>query len=82
MPNRSSRLWRLDIQLSGGQLITEGSNDLLGEEVEHEPEGDGDGQGGQGPPEQGQADQGEAEPNEDGHKAGQGGVPVTVAAGL
>jgi hypothetical protein len=30
----------LDIDLSGGKLITEGGDDLLGEEVEHQPEGD------------------------------------------
>jgi hypothetical protein len=40
----------LDIDLSGGKLITEGGDDLLGEEVEHQPEGDGDGQSGQGAP--------------------------------
>jgi hypothetical protein len=33
-------------------------------------------------PEEGKADQGEAEPDENGHKAGQGRVPVTVAARL
>ncbi len=40
----------LDIDLSGGKLITEGGDDLLGQEVEHQPEGDGDGQSGQGAP--------------------------------
>jgi hypothetical protein len=33
-------------------------------------------------PEEGKADKGEAEPDENGHKAGQGRVPVTVAARL
>jgi hypothetical protein len=40
----------LDIDLSGGKLITEGGDDLLGEEVEHQPEGDRDGQSRQGAP--------------------------------
>ncbi len=33
-------------------------------------------------PEEGKADKGEAEPDENGHKAGQGRVPVAVAARL
>jgi hypothetical protein len=33
-------------------------------------------------PEEGKADKGEAEPDKNGHKAGQGRVPVTVAACL
>ncbi len=33
-------------------------------------------------PEESKADKGEAEPDENGHKAGQGRVPVTVAARL
>jgi hypothetical protein len=33
-------------------------------------------------PKEGKADKGEAEPDENGHKAGQGRVPVTVAARL
>jgi len=35
----------LDIDLSSGKLITEGGDDLLGQEVEHQAESDGNGQG-------------------------------------
>ena len=52
------------------------------DEVENESKGDADREGGQCAFEEGQEDEGEAEPDEDGNEAGEGRVPVPVAARL
>ena len=68
--------------MSTWQLITERGHNLSGHEVKHDSEEDADGQGGQSLPEEGEEHQGEAEPDQDGHEARQGRVPIPVTAGL
>ena len=68
--------------LFAGESIAEGGDNLLGQEVEYQTEGDTDGQGWQSSPEEGQEHQCQAESNQDGDKAGEGCVPITVAAGF
>ena len=72
----------LDEYLLTAQLITEGSDNFSGEKVEHNPKEDADGEGWQSFPEQRQTHQGQTQTNQNCHKTGQSGVPVTVTAGF
>ena len=64
--------------LIGGHKVGERGDDFAREEVEGQPERDGEGQSRQRPAEDGQEHEGQAEADQDGDEASQSRVPVAI----